>query len=49
MRDDPFGDINAVDGVALVFHCNMAKAKSEVKWAMNFIADRIRVHEPKHR
>ena len=25
MRDDPFGYINAVDGEALVFHCNMAK------------------------
>ena len=49
MRDDPFGYINAVDGVALVFHCNMAKEESEVKWGMNFIADRIRVHEPKHR
>jgi len=27
----------------------MAKEESEVKWAMNFTADRIRVHEPKHR
>ena len=49
MRDDPFGDINAVDGVALVFHGNMAKEESEVKWAMKFTADWIRIHEPKHR
>ena len=48
MRDDPFGDINAVDGVALVFHGNMAKKESEVKWGMNFTADRIRFDERKH-
>ena len=49
MRDDPFGDINAVDGVALVFHCNMAKEESEVNCAMNFTADWIRIYEPTDR